>query len=108
MLTLALAMLATQAVHRINTVQTAAGTIAATGVSQTVLPIDADRAYLMCQNPSTASASILIDFGRPAGVGSIELTPGGTVTFMARAVPTTTVTVSGPAGAAYLCKSGGN
>lgn len=109
MLTIFLAMLAGQAVHRINQVQTVNGTIAAANVSQQVFAPDADRSYLMCQNPIAATGPLLVDFGRAAGSGSIELAPGGSVTFAARAVPTMQVTVaSATVGARFICKTGSN
>jgi hypothetical protein len=57
-------------------------TITSGGIAQVLQAQFQDRHYLFVQNPSTASGSVYIDWGKPAVMGypSVELAPGDNCT----------------------------
>jgi hypothetical protein len=76
------------------------GTIATGGASQVAMPANANRRYLLIQNPTSAAASFWVTFvtGNAAvnASPSIEIAPGVTLTFEASFVPTDVVNVNAP------------
>lgn len=100
----------TAQISRIIVIQDGSGTITTANTSQQVFAAKADRGYLFCQNPTTATESLFVNYGASASTsaGSIELSPGGVSQFLGLAVPTTNVTVTAAtAGHRFVCKQGG-
>jgi hypothetical protein len=85
------------------------GTIAAGGVSQIATPGDAARAWLVIENPITATEPLLVGFGpsEPATTGVTEIGAGGSMSFLAGVVPSGQVKVSAATtGHRYICRTG--
>jgi hypothetical protein len=88
-----------------------AGTIAAAGVSQVALKGDISRSWLICQNAAASTATLFLSFGinNPAATtgGSLELAPGGSISFLAGIVPSEQVNAaSATVGTRFACVSG--
>ncbi len=83
---------------RRGTLTDRSGTVATGGVSQTLAVANANRNYLLIENPTNATEPLYINFTNAAAVGgssSISLAPGGSFTMIAPAfVSTELVTVT--------------
>lgn len=88
----------------------ASGTVTSGGTSQQVMPANLSRTYLMCQNPITATETLFVsvDTAASTSAGSIELAPGGTVTWTVGGfIPTGAVFVTAATTAhRFVCKRG--
>lgn len=95
---------------RSATLTDGSGTLTTAATSQQVFAANATRAYLMIQNPITATETLFVNIGTAASTtgGSIELAPGGSLTFHNNFIPTGIVYVTAAtAGHRWLAKSGG-
>src|SRR5438034_1368650 len=80
------------------------GTITTGGAPQQLLAANADRRYLLVQNPSANAVALWVAFGQAAVTASpsIELPPGMGIVFEGAFVPTAAVSVvSTTTGLAY-------
>lgn len=88
----------------------ASGTVTAGAASQQVMAAKSSRTYLMCQNPITATETLFVNFDAAASTtaGSLELAPGGSVSFHGQSfVPTGAVNVTAATtGHRFVCKQG--
>lgn len=85
------------------------GTITAGGTSQQVAAANADRRYLLLQNPSNAAGSLWVNFGVAAvqSQPSVELAPGSTLIFEGSFAPNAAIHVIGlTTGMAFTAKEG--
>lgn len=83
------------------------GTVTAGGTSQQVFAINTNRSYLMCQNPTTATETLFFNLSAAASTtaGSLELAPGGSVTFGPGVAPNAAVFVTAvTTGHRFVCK----
>ena len=73
------------------------GTITTAGTSQTAIPANVNRAYMLIMNPWANTTSLWINFTTAAvqASPSIELVPGATFTFETRYLSTEAVTITG-------------
>lgn len=97
--------------NRIVAMTNGSGVIATGGSSQQVFGQNDGRNYLFCQNPLDATEALYLNFGASATIGgsSIELAPGGSISFLAAATPIMTVNVTAvTTGHRFICKQGGN
>lgn len=94
---------------RFNTSRDGSGTVTTGGTSQQVFGVNADRAWLFCENPVAATETLDVNIGNSASTtaGSIELAPGGVMQFLGAAVPTGVINVTAAtSGHRYVCKQG--
>lgn len=111
MLMMACAMPAQAQVARSMQVPHGSGTITVGGTSQIALNGDNSRLWLVCENPIAATEPLYIDFGPnfPATINdvSIELAPGGSLSFLGNSVPTEQINVNAATtGHRFICMAG--
>lgn len=84
------------------------GTVTTGNTSQQVFAYDGSRYFLLCLNPIAATEPLYVNFGLAASAtgSSIELAPGGSVTFGDNFIPVGVVSVTAAtAGHRYVCKT---
>lgn len=105
----AIALALSPVLAQANVLVDRSGTVTAANTSQLAVPASQSRTYLVCQNPVAATGTLFVNIDAAASTtaGSLELAPGGSVTWAAQFVPTGAVNVtSATAGARFICKAG--
>lgn len=105
-----LALMCAAAAAQASLVVDRSGTITTANVSQQAMPAKSSRTYLMCQNPITSTTTLFLNFDAAASstAGSVELAPGGSITFQGSAFMITgpVNVTSATATARFTCKEG--
>lgn len=85
------------------------GTVTTGAASKQVFAYDGARQFLFCLNPIAETEPLYVNIGQTATAtgSSIELAPGGSVTFANNFIPVQNVNVTAATtGHRYVCKAG--